>query len=330
MNTAENESMDPVHPFIKRKSPKSSPKSSPRSGDEDLHLDLGEDLPFGESKKRKQSVSPKQARSPVSTPKGSPVRTKDEGSPLSPGKLFIETQVDLSRALKSLVVEKDCRLPALLKDTESRNIQKLFEEYDNYKKRGGDKPLVEFIDHELLMTIKEFELGDVHARDADVYLYLKKESTLKNPKEIIGYLFLNVQMDPKATSGSKRLLSLMKSLRAAKTQLGLHESSTNADDVILPLDVQKQVLLSKMPKHFQKQFNLYSKFRKEPADMMEFYRQLKEVEKEYAGSWDSEPELSKETNLPDDDVPDIFQDYQEDHEANLNSNRRRTRSSTKR
>ena len=64
--------------------------------------------------------------------------------------------------------------------------------------------------------------------------------------------------------------------------------------------------------------------------MMELYKQLKEVENEYAGSWDSEPELSKETNLPDDDVPDIFQDYQEDHEANLNSNRRRTRSSTKR
>ena len=62
--------------------------------------------------------------------------------------------------------------------------------------------------------------------------------------------------------------------------------------------------------------------------MMEFYRQLKEVEQEYAGSWDSEPESS--TNLPDDDVPDIFQGFQEDHEANLNSNRRRTRSSTKR
>ena len=121
-----------------------------------------------------------------------------------------------------------------------------------------------FVDDDLLMTIKEFELGDINAKDADVYLYLREESKVRHPNELIDYLYLNVGIDPGATSGSKRLLSLMKSLRSAKSQLGLQESAKKADDIILPLDVQKEILLSKLPPQFRKQFSFIRKFPQNP------------------------------------------------------------------
>ena len=76
----------------------------------------------------------------MSTPKGSPKSSNGEEAPFSSSKVFVDTQMDISKALKNLVVQKmDSKMPIRLKDTESSSVQKLFEEYDLYKKEGEER-----------------------------------------------------------------------------------------------------------------------------------------------------------------------------------------------
>ena len=241
--------------------------------------------------------------------------------------------MELSKALKTMMVK--VKEPLVLTDTESESIQSFLKGYETYRKEGGPKSLIKFIDPALLTTIKIFELENESAKEQDIYHYLKRESKLKSPGELMQYLGKHIRIDPNASSGSKRLLSLMSSLQSVKTTLGMDETSKMPDDIILPLRVQRDVLLSKLPQEFKADFEMYSKFHKEPTDLGELYKQFKEVEKNYTGRWDLRNVDSKNrkpvTKASDfDDDSNVFNDFQVDHEANLSTNRPRTRSSTKR
>ena len=90
--------------------------------------------------------------------------------------------------------------------------------------------------------------------------YLRKGTKPSSVEDIYNLLENEISVDPAASTGKKRLLSLMTSLEKAVAKLGLDEWTPNADGFILPFCKKKEVVLSKLPEDFQDQFWKYDKF----------------------------------------------------------------------
>lgn len=263
--------------FIKRKTPKNSPISSPKSGDEG----------FNRSGQRKKSLGRK--------------------------------NMDVYNMMQQLSSMMQGQEPSILKTTEKDAIEMLIKEFNAYLNSGGSKKLKQFIDPPLLDGILQFELKNRSAKDEEIYNYLSAEySRVKSVSDIEDALnSCKIKIDENATTGPKRILSLMTSFNREIGKLNLPEEATNQDTLILPFKEKKKFIISKLPKDFQAQFNQHAKFHKKIATMDELYDQLRKVEKKYSGSWDIE------SCAFDSDDQSMYSSLQDQH------SRRQLRSSTK-
>ena len=173
-----------------------------------------------------------------------------------------------------------------------------------------------FIVTNLLDCIWELLLDNPQATDMQVYEFLYQEARPNSAVDIMRVLSSTVKICPRATTGPKRLLSLMQSLKVALKKIGLGSSTTNDDEFILPFSVQKDVLLSKLPPDFRTQFEVFAQLRKDATDYYQLFNQLTIFEKGYSGPWTVE-EVRPSIGLG----ISPFDEYQSEHSYSLRKKR---------
>lgn len=297
--------------FIKKKSPKSSPAGSPRSqasSHDDIDVDLSgmadEDVD-NETINTPPTPEPK-CSSPQRKTQSSP-QDKDENNRHEKEMLqFIE--------LVNALSNQNGSVPPKLESLEQEAVEQFFEEYLSYE--GKDKGKIsKFIEPFLLESLKEFEIGNVRATDSDILHYLRQHTKPKTVDDIINALEAKVGISSNATTTRNKLLSLVMSMRKTVDQLGLKEVAATDASFILPFKRKKELLLSKLPRDFQHDFEKYSSYRKEAENLQELYNQLTAVGEKYAGSWDDAVQTEF---TPYEDSP-MYKDAQKKHSKAVRS-----------
>lgn len=162
-------------------------------------------------------------------------------------------------------------------------------------------------------------MDDSSASDVDVLHFLKTLTKPKSVEDIARILEMHVGIDPSASTGDKKLLSLVVSFKKAVDKLGLSEQSTSDSELILPFKKKKEILLSKLPSQFQEEYDEFASYHKDPTDVKSLYQQLKQVEKKYSGSWNTAYAIPAYEESP------MYKKHQEEHLQSV----RETRSSKK-
>ena len=95
--------------------------------------------------------------------------------------------------------------------------------FEDYQKEGGKESALTFIETSLLTSIKKYELNVSVITEVALLNYLRKGTEPSSAEDIYNLLEKEVSVDPAASTGEKRLLSLMTSLEKAVAKLGLDE-----------------------------------------------------------------------------------------------------------
>lgn len=192
----------------------------------------------------------------------------------------------ISNQLLKMLSLQNITEPECLSSTEKPEVEKFLKSFEDYQKEGGKESALTFIEASLLTSIKKYELNVSVITEVALLNYLRKGTKPSSAEDIYNLLENEISVDPAASTGKNRLLSLMTSLEKAVAKLGLDESTPNADGFILPFCKKKEVVLSKLPEDFQDQFRKYDSLRVSASNDYELYSQLKEVCAMYNGSWE--------------------------------------------
>jgi len=196
------------------------------------------------------------------------------------------TMVELAQALASMSNSSaEIEEPNNLVDLEPENIDGFIHELKRYKERGGNKGMFEFIDAGLLQLIRELEMEDPSADENAVYAFLFNETKPKTVRNIHQILCSEVRIDSSKKTGKSKLQSLFLPLNATVKKLNLNDHATNDHDFVFSYEQQKELLLSKLPKPFLQEFQVWEKYKPKAMNTKQLYFHLKAVEADYNGTW---------------------------------------------
>ena len=145
--------------------------------------------------------------------------------------------------------------------------------------------MFDFIDAGLLELIRELEMEDPSADENAVYAFLFNETKPKTVRNIHQILCTEVRIDESKKTGKSKLQSLFLSLNATVKKLNLSDHSTNDHDFVFSYEQQKELLLSKLPKPFLQEFQVWEKYKPKAMNTKQLYFRLTAVEADYNGSW---------------------------------------------
>lgn len=234
---------------------------------------------------RAPTMNPKKSpkTSPLSSPRENTNKTADDLPKVSNEnrKSPDRQNVNLRALLKALSVEKEpVQEPEILKNTDIKNIEVFLKQVQDYRNKGGEQSLFQFIDKSILSVICDLELQDKHATELDVWNFLQTECKPTSPAYLVEVLNTEVGIDPKVIGGKAKLQDLFASFKRTVDKLGLDVDGEESGEFIYSFDNQKQLLLSKLPPAFLEEYNVWLTFKATPTTHVQLYKQLLEVEKQ--------------------------------------------------